>query len=142
MTAIEVRPARESDAETMAAIYVTAARQAWGHIFGEPNLETLQPPVDRLRAEIAAADPRKHVLVADRERQVIAFAVVRPSQDEDADNSRVGELDPSTPIRPCGAKGSVESSSRRCSTRFARAASQRRPSGHRKTTIVLDGSTR
>jgi len=77
----------------MAAIYVTAARQAWMHIYGEASLETLQPPVDRLRAEIASTDPRQQVLVVDREGRVVAFAVVRPSQDEDVDSSRVGELD-------------------------------------------------
>ena len=92
VTASEVRPASERDAETMAAIYAAAARQAWAHIYGEQNLEALQPPVDRLRAEIASADPRQHVLVAVREGRVIAFAVVRPSHDEDADSSRVGEL--------------------------------------------------
>jgi GNAT superfamily N-acetyltransferase len=93
MTAIEVRSAHESDVEAMAAIYVAAARQGWAHIFGEQNLETVQPPVDRLRAEIASTDPRQQVLVADRNGRGIAYAVVRPSQDEDADGSRVGELD-------------------------------------------------
>jgi len=41
----------------MAAIYVAAARQAWGHIYGDSELKSLRPPVDRLRAEIASADP-------------------------------------------------------------------------------------
>ena len=36
----------ESDADTMAAMYVAAARQAWAHIYGDANLETL-----RLRAD-------------------------------------------------------------------------------------------
>jgi L-amino acid N-acyltransferase YncA len=93
MTTVEVRPAHESDVETMAALYVTAARQGWAHIYGERNLETVQPPVDHLRGEMASTDPRQQVLVADREGRVIAYAVVRPSQDEDADSSRVGELD-------------------------------------------------
>ncbi|MGZ4394794.1 MAG: N-acetyltransferase family protein [Gaiellaceae bacterium] len=93
MTAVEVRPAHERDVETMAAIYVSAARQGWAHIFGRRNLETVQPPVDRLRGEIASADPRQQVLVADREGRVVAYAVVRPSQDDDVDSSRVGELD-------------------------------------------------
>jgi GNAT superfamily N-acetyltransferase len=93
VTAVEVRLAHDGDVETMAAIYVTAARQGWAHIFGERNLETIQPPVDRLRDEIACTDPRQQVLVADRERRVVAYAVVRPSQDKGADRSRVGELD-------------------------------------------------
>ena len=93
MTGVEVRLAHEGDAETMAAIYVTAARQGWAHIFGELNLETVQPPVDRLRGDIACTDPRQQVLVADREERLVAYAVVRPSQDEDAERGRVGELD-------------------------------------------------
>jgi L-amino acid N-acyltransferase YncA len=93
VTATEVRPAHDSDVEMMAAIYVAAARQGWAHIYGERNLETIRPPVDHLRAEIACTDLRQQVLVADRNGQVIAYAVIRPSQDEDADGDRVGELD-------------------------------------------------
>ena len=93
MTTVDVRRAHESDVETLAAIYLTAARRGWAHIFGEANLETVQPPVDRLRGEIASTDPRQQVLVADREGRVVAYAVVRPSQDRDADSTRVGELD-------------------------------------------------
>lgn len=93
MTAVGVRLAHESDVETMAAIYLTAARQGWAHIFGERNLETIQPPVDRLRGELASIDPRQRVFVASREGRVAAYAIVRPSQDEDADSGRVGELD-------------------------------------------------
>ena len=88
-----VRPSDDSDVEAMATIYVSAARAGWAHIFGERNLETVQPPVDRLRGEVASIDPRQQVLVADSDGRVVAFAVVRPSQDEDADSSRVGELD-------------------------------------------------
>jgi GNAT superfamily N-acetyltransferase len=54
---------------------------------------TLEPPVDRLRAELRSADNRRQALVADRDGRVIAFAIVRPSQDEDADPAVVGELD-------------------------------------------------
>ena len=38
MTEVAVRLAHDGDVETMAAIYVTAARQGWAHIFGELNL--------------------------------------------------------------------------------------------------------
>jgi len=93
MSPVEVRLAHESDVETMAAIYVAAARKGWAHIFGERNLETVQPPVDSLRDEVTSIDPRRQVLVADSDGRVVAYAVVRPSQDEDADSSRVGELD-------------------------------------------------
>ena len=108
MAAVEVRLAHDSDVETMAAIYIAAARLGWAHIFGELDLETAQSPVDRLRGEIESADPRQQVLVADREGWwVVAYAVVWPSQDADAD-SRVGELDASTAIHGCGARVSAE----------------------------------
>jgi hypothetical protein len=45
MTGVEVRLAHEGDAETMAAIYVTARVRGWAHFFAERNLETVQPPV-------------------------------------------------------------------------------------------------
>jgi L-amino acid N-acyltransferase YncA len=88
-----IRPARQDDADAMAAIYVAAARKAWAHIYGEENLATLDPPAERFRSEIAAASGRRHVLVAEDEGGVSAFAVLRASEDEDADPDAVGELD-------------------------------------------------
>ena len=93
MSAVEVRRADEGDVETMAAIYLSAAREGWAHIFGEERLATVEPPVERLRAELTATDPRQRVLVADRGECVVGYAVVRPSRDEDSDDGRVGELD-------------------------------------------------
>jgi L-amino acid N-acyltransferase YncA len=92
MDAATVRAAREEDAEAMAAIYVAAAREAWAHIHGEASLSTLEPPVERFRSEIASGDPRHRVLVAEDDDRVVAFAVTRPSEDEDADGKVVGEL--------------------------------------------------
>jgi hypothetical protein len=45
MTAVEVRPADDSDVEAIAAIYVNAARAGWAHIFDEPSLKAIEPPV-------------------------------------------------------------------------------------------------
>jgi len=93
MTALVVRSADDSDVEAMAAIYVNAARAGWAHIFDEPNLKDIEPPADRLRAELTCTDSRQQLLVAEREERAIGFAVVRPSRDADADSVRVGELD-------------------------------------------------
>ena len=59
MTALVVRPADDSDVEAMAAIYVNAARAGWAHIFDEPNLKAMEPPADRLRAELTCTDSRQ-----------------------------------------------------------------------------------
>jgi GNAT superfamily N-acetyltransferase len=88
-----VRAAGETDAEAMAAVYVASARAAWPHIFGAANLQRLEPPVERFRSEIVADDPRHQVLVAESGERVVAFAIVRPSEDDDADPTVVGELD-------------------------------------------------
>jgi GNAT superfamily N-acetyltransferase len=93
MSVIEVRSADDGDVETMAAIYVNAAREGWAHMFGESGLAALEPPVERFRAELASTDPRRQVLVAEREGRVVGFAVVRPSRDGNADAVQVGELD-------------------------------------------------
>lgn len=93
MKAINVRVAREGDEEAMAAVYVAAARQAWAHIYGEANLDAMEPPVAFFRDEITHDDSRQQALVAENVSAVVAFAVIRPSRDEDADEDTVGELD-------------------------------------------------
>lgn len=52
------------------------------------RLQEYSPGFDRLRAELAATDPRQRVLVADRGECVVGYAVVRPSRDEDSDDER------------------------------------------------------
>ena len=47
-----MRPADDGDVEAIAAIYVTAARAGWAHIFDEPSPKAMEPPADRLRAEL------------------------------------------------------------------------------------------
>ncbi len=129
VTMIVVRSANDGDVETMAAIYVDAARTGWAHIFGESGLDDLQPPVDRLRAELASTDPRLQVLAAEREGRVIGFAVIRPSRDADADGIQVGELDQFYSDPATWGQGRADSYWRPRSTHFATTASQRRLSG-------------
>jgi GNAT superfamily N-acetyltransferase len=93
MTRISVRLGCHGDAEAMAAIYVAAARRAWSHIYGSKSLETLQSPTERFWSEIGLTEQRHCVLVAERDEVVLGFAIVRPSQDEDADRGHIGELD-------------------------------------------------
>jgi len=75
--AIEVRAARDSDVEAIAAIYVDAAREGWADFLGESNMDALQPPLARFRAELGVADARQQMLVAERGGRVIGFAGVR-----------------------------------------------------------------
>jgi L-amino acid N-acyltransferase YncA len=152
MTALEVRCADERDVETMAAIYVTAARQGWAHIFGEQNLETVAPPVDHLRDQVASTDPRHQVFVADRQGRMVAYAVIRPSQDEDADSS-VGELDalycdPSVWGQGVGRALMASAIEALRESGFAEATLWTSPANHRPRRIyeaagwTLDGTTR
>jgi RimJ/RimL family protein N-acetyltransferase len=87
-----VRAAREGDAEAMAKIYVAAAREAWAHIYSEAYLASLEPPDEHYRSAISSLEPRSAVLVAEDQGRVVAFAVIRPSQDQDSDPDAVGEL--------------------------------------------------
>jgi hypothetical protein len=41
---VRVRAAEPEDAAAMASVYVAAAREAWGPIFGANNLLALKPP--------------------------------------------------------------------------------------------------
>ena len=93
MSEVQVRAAGPEDAEAMASVYVAAAREAWGHIFGASNLLALEPPVERLRARIRGTSPPEDVLVAEVGGTVCGFAIVRPSADEGASPAREGELD-------------------------------------------------
>src|SRR4051794_36078484 len=43
----------DRDIDALAAIYVDAARAGWAHMLGASNLQALEPPVARLRAEFA-----------------------------------------------------------------------------------------
>jgi GNAT superfamily N-acetyltransferase len=90
---ISIRRGREDDAAAMAAIYVEAAQKAWAHIYGAENLKGLEPPVKSFRLDLRSTDERHRVIVAEQDNRVVGFAVIRPSQDDDADPTEIGELD-------------------------------------------------
>ena len=72
MAAVGVRRADDSDVEQMAAIYVNAARAGWAHMFEKATglpLAAVEPPVDRLRAELASTDARQQLLVAEQKSE-------------------------------------------------------------------------
>ena len=91
MTAISIRAARAGDEELMGAVWVAAGRQAWPHIFGEDSLKTIEPPDESFREQITQDDSRT-ILVAECDGEVVAFAVLRASPDDDADGRAVGQL--------------------------------------------------
>ncbi|HBZ71700.1 MAG TPA: GNAT family N-acetyltransferase [Deltaproteobacteria bacterium] len=84
-----VRPARPGDGAAMAEIFVEAARTAWAHFLPPTRLALLRSPAERW--ERGGTD--EVTLVAEQAGQVVAFAVVRRSDDADADPLRTGELD-------------------------------------------------
>lgn len=87
-----VRPARRGDGKAMSRIFLAAARAAWTHFLPAEGLARLSSPPERWERDIWAG-PRVVALVAERGEEVIGFAVIRPSQDPDADPGRTGELD-------------------------------------------------
>jgi len=90
---VRIRAAKPDDTVAIASIYLAAAQEAWGHIFGASNLRQLDPPVERFRDRICASPSHEDVLVIELNGRVRGFAVVRPCADDDADPTRVGELD-------------------------------------------------
>jgi GNAT superfamily N-acetyltransferase len=64
---------------------------AWPHIL-PPELIGQLPFPERWTEAVAHPPARTRVLVAEQERGVVAFAITRPSADDDADG-QVGELD-------------------------------------------------
>jgi len=75
----------------MVAVKLNAGVAAWSHILPSPVLETLRFP-DRWASALDARDARIRVLVVEADREVVGFAVTRPSGDADGDPA-TGELE-------------------------------------------------
>ena len=84
-----MRPLQAGDGAAMARVFVEAARAAWAGFLPPDRLAWLTSSADRW-------ERRAHqevTLVAERRGEVVAFAVLRASEDADLDPRLVGELD-------------------------------------------------
>ena len=85
------RPARPGDAESISRVFDESGRAAWTHFLPAEGLAGLDTPPERWERDIAAEEIV--CLVAERDGEVVGFAVVRPTRDPDGDPARTGELD-------------------------------------------------
>lgn len=84
-----VRRAQSGDGAAFGRIFVEAARVAWAHFLPAEELALLDPAQAGWEERIATG----LVLVAEDAGEIVAFAVVRPSPDDDAEPSHTAELD-------------------------------------------------
>lgn len=86
-----VRPAEARDLAAMLVLKRRAGVAAWQHILPLDALQGLGMPA-RWVTVVRAPGPRQAALVAELEGAIAGFAMIRPSNDADADAS-IGELD-------------------------------------------------
>jgi GNAT superfamily N-acetyltransferase len=96
MTEIVVRDAVPEDAEGIARVHVASWQVAYEHIFPTDALARLDETSERRsgywRREVEARLPLAATLVAEVEGEIVGFADVRPSRDEDAEPEVTAEL--------------------------------------------------
>ena len=88
---ITLRAAEPGDLAAMVRAKHDAGVAAWPHIL-QPELISQLPFPERWSSAVTNPPARTHVLVAEQGGAVVAFAITRPSADDDADG-QVGELD-------------------------------------------------
>lgn len=89
-----VRDATVEDAAGIARVHTRTWQRAYDHVFPTHRLAGL---VEEHRAEqwrewLSSPRPRRHVLVADMDGDIVGFASVGPSEDPEANPDVVGEL--------------------------------------------------
>lgn len=89
--AVSVRDAIAGDLRAMEAAKRDAGIAAWPHIFPAEALAQLGFP-DRWADALARPPARSRVLVGQLGEEVVGFAILRPSGDDDA-GDEIGELD-------------------------------------------------
>jgi GNAT superfamily N-acetyltransferase len=87
---IAVRRARPEDVPELRRIFLAAGRAAWSELLSAAALDALSPP-ERWEHAIDAPAPQA-VFVAESDGEVVGFAVIRASEDDDA-GAAVGEVD-------------------------------------------------
>jgi GNAT superfamily N-acetyltransferase len=88
---ITLRAAAPADLAAMARVKQDAGVAAWPHIV-PPELISQLPFPERFTGAVTNPPARTRALVAEQGKAVVAFAITRPSADDDADG-QVGELD-------------------------------------------------
>jgi GNAT superfamily N-acetyltransferase len=89
--AVRVRPASAADLPAMAAAKHAAGLAAWPHIL-PPEVIGQLPFPERWSEAVTRPQRRTQALVAELDGEVVGFAIVRPSADDDA-TEQTGELD-------------------------------------------------
>lgn len=90
-----VRQATVADAPAIAAVHVRSWQSAYRGLIPQDFLDALDPRqrVGRWEQLIAAADwPRSATLVADTGSEILGFAHLVPTRDNDANPAQVGEI--------------------------------------------------
>ncbi len=92
---MSIRRAQVSDARAIATVHVRSWQAAYRGLLPQDYLDGLDPGPRSVRWERALAEldwPRRGVLVAEDAGQVVGFATLVPSRDQDLDPATVGEI--------------------------------------------------
>src|SRR5665648_632701 len=88
---ILVRPATVSDARQIARVHIASWREAYADVIADEYLEHLDVAAreEEWRSTLADLDRSASVWVAQEDDEVLGFASLGPSRDEDADRTTV-----------------------------------------------------
>lgn len=89
VTEVTIREAAPADAEAIATVHVASWREGYRGVVPDEYLDGLDTAerADEWRTVVADLDRGQHVWVAEDEEEVLGFAVLGPSRDEDADRT-------------------------------------------------------